>query len=42
MNKDKQKRIEDVWSQWITKDIRRWLSFPVALVQTCRILGEGD
>lgn len=40
MNKDKQKRIEAVWSQWIAKDIRQWLSFPKALVKTCRILGK--
>ena len=33
-------QIKDVWTQWLTKDIHQWLSFPKAIVKTCRILGD--
>jgi len=38
MKQDIIDRIKDVWTQWLTKDIHQWLSFPKAIVQTYRIL----
>jgi len=40
MNEDKLNQIEVVWTRWLTKDIRQWLSFPKAVLKTCQILGE--